>query len=179
MYPLKCMLSPEIPSNAGCYRPLHVKAPAGSVFNCDKPVAVNMRTRTGWYLAPNLYKTIADAAPDRVQAFTGLPGSALFYGYESGGRIYNDHLFQGGGQGGLTTEMASRGCFSPPALETPRLSCSRPGPRFWCWRKVTALTARVPAPARWSWPDCSRTETVRGWSPLPGRALPDRCRGFD
>ena len=100
LYPLKCMLSPEIPSNAGCYRPLHVKAPVGSVFNCDKPVAVNMRTRTGWYLAPNLYKTIADAAPDRVQAFTGLPGSALFYGYESGGRIYNDHLFQGGGQGG-------------------------------------------------------------------------------
>ncbi len=113
LYPLKCMLSPEIPSNAGCYRPLHVKAPAGSVFNCDKPVAVNMRTRTGWYLAPNLYKAIADAAPDQVQAFTGLPGSALFYGYESGGRIYNDHLFQGGGQGGSAHGDGKSGLLFP------------------------------------------------------------------
>ncbi|MFL2557527.1 MAG: hydantoinase B/oxoprolinase family protein [Arenicellales bacterium] len=113
LYPLKCMLSPEIPSNAGCYRPLHVKAPSGSVFNCDKPVAVNMRTRTGWYLAPNVYRTIAEAAPDRVQAFTGLPGSALFYGYESGGRIYNDHLFQGGGQGGSAHGDGKSGLLFP------------------------------------------------------------------
>ena len=99
-YPLKCMLSPEVPGNAGCYRPLTVTAPRGSILNCDKPMAVNTRVRTGWYLAPNVFMALSEALPERVQAFTGLPSSALFYGTEPDGRSYADHLFQGGGQGG-------------------------------------------------------------------------------
>ena len=98
-YPLKCMMTPQVPGNAGCYRPLTVTAPAGSILNCDKPAAVNTRTRTGWYLAPNLFMALAEALPDRVQAFTGLPSSALFYGVEANGRTFADHLSQGGGQG--------------------------------------------------------------------------------
>ncbi|MCY4450645.1 MAG: hydantoinase B/oxoprolinase family protein [Immundisolibacterales bacterium] len=98
-YPLKCILSPEVPGNAGCYRPMRVTAPEGSVMNCDRPLAVNMRTRTGWYIAPNVFGALAAAAPGRVQAFTGLPSSALFYGIGPDGVFYSDHLFQGGGQG--------------------------------------------------------------------------------
>src|SRR5207302_3314195 len=37
--------------------------------------------------------------PDRVQAFTGLPMGMGAYGVDAAGRVYNDHLFQGGGQG--------------------------------------------------------------------------------
>ncbi|GHD44787.1 N-methylhydantoinase A [Thalassobaculum fulvum] len=98
-YPLKCIFSPDVPGNAGCYRPMGVDAPAGSILNCDRPLSVNMRTRTGWYIAPNVFGALADAAPDRVQAFTGLPSSALFYGIGPDGIVYSDHLFQGGGQG--------------------------------------------------------------------------------
>ncbi|MBV9373896.1 MAG: hydantoinase B/oxoprolinase family protein, partial [Alphaproteobacteria bacterium] len=98
-YPLKCMMTPQVPGNAGCYRPFTVTAPSGSILNCDKPAAVNTRTRTGWYLAPNLFMALAEALPGRVQAFTGLPSSMLFYGAEANGRSYADHLFQGGGQG--------------------------------------------------------------------------------
>ena len=98
-YPLKCILSPEVPGNAGCYRPMTVGAPEKSIMNCDRPLAVNMRTRTGWYIAPNVFGALARAAPGRVQAFTGLPSSALFYGIGPDGLFYGDHLFQGGGQG--------------------------------------------------------------------------------
>ncbi|EDP61017.1 Hydantoinase/oxoprolinase [alpha proteobacterium BAL199] len=98
-YPLKCIFSPEVPGNSGCYRPMTVDAPAGSILNCDRPLSVNMRTRTGWYIAPNVFGALADAAPDRVQAFTGLPSSALFYGIGPDGIVFSDHLFQGGGQG--------------------------------------------------------------------------------
>ena len=98
-YPLKCILSPEVPGNAGCYRPMRVDAPAKSIMNCDRPLAVNMRTRTGWYIAPNVFGALAEAASGRVQAFTGLPASALFYGVGPDGTFYSDHLFQGGGQG--------------------------------------------------------------------------------
>ena len=98
-YPLKCILSPEVPGNAGCYRPMKVTAPEKSIMNCDRPLAVNMRTRTGWYIAPNVFGALAKAATGRVQAFTGLPSSALFYGIGPDGIFYSDHLFQGGGQG--------------------------------------------------------------------------------
>jgi 5-oxoprolinase (ATP-hydrolysing)/N-methylhydantoinase A len=99
-YPLKCMLTPNVRGNAGCYRAFTVKAPAGSVLNCDKPMAVNLRTRTGWYIAPNIFTALAKAAPGRVQSATGLPVAINIYGRDAAGQIYSDHLFMGGGQGG-------------------------------------------------------------------------------
>jgi 5-oxoprolinase (ATP-hydrolysing) len=99
-YVLKSILTPEIPSNAGCFRPLHVKAPAGTVLNCRYPASVNQRTQTGWYCGPAVFRALAPILPDRVQAFTGLPMGMGAYGVDAAGRMYNDHLFQGGGQGG-------------------------------------------------------------------------------
>jgi 5-oxoprolinase (ATP-hydrolysing)/N-methylhydantoinase A len=99
-YPLKCLLTPSVRGNAGCYRPFVVKAPEGSALNCDKPMAVNLRTRTGWYIAPNVFGALAKAAPERVQAATGLPVAVNIYGRDGDGGIYSDHLFMGGGQGG-------------------------------------------------------------------------------
>jgi 5-oxoprolinase (ATP-hydrolysing)/N-methylhydantoinase A len=98
-YPLKCILSPAIRSNAGCYRPFTVKLPPGSILNCDKPASVNLRTRTGWYIAPNIFRALAEAAPGRVQAATGLPHAVNIYGRDRDGIIYADHFFMGGGQG--------------------------------------------------------------------------------
>jgi 5-oxoprolinase (ATP-hydrolysing) len=98
-YPLKCILTPEVPGNAGCYRPMSVTAPRASIFNCEKPKAVDTRVRTGWYIAPNVFGALADAAPSKVQGFTGIPSSALFHGRAANGEYYSDHLFQGGGQG--------------------------------------------------------------------------------
>ena len=98
-YPLKCILSPQIRSNAGCYRPFTVKAPAGSILNCDRPVAVNLRTRTGWYIAPNIFRALSEAAPNQVQAATGLPHAVNIYGRDADGHTYADHFFMGGGQG--------------------------------------------------------------------------------
>jgi 5-oxoprolinase (ATP-hydrolysing) len=99
-YVLKSILTPEVPSNAGCFRPLHVKAPEGSVLNCRYPASVNQRTQTGWYCGPAVFKALAPILPQRVQAFTGLPMGMGAYGVDGEGRVYNDHLFQGGGQGG-------------------------------------------------------------------------------
>ena len=98
-YPLKCMLSPGVRGNAGCYRPFRVKAPEGSMLNAKKPAAVNLRTRTGWYIAPNIFRALAEAAPEKVQAATGLPVAVGLYGRDARGVLYSDHLFMGGGQG--------------------------------------------------------------------------------
>jgi 5-oxoprolinase (ATP-hydrolysing)/N-methylhydantoinase A len=99
-YPLKCVLSPQVRGNHGSYRPIKVKAPEGSVLNCTRPAAVAQRTHTGWYLAPNVFRALSAAAPQRVQAHTGLPFSLKVYGRDRNGAIYSDNFFMGGGQGG-------------------------------------------------------------------------------
>ena len=38
-YPLKCMLTPGVRGNAGCYRPFSVTAPEGSILNCTRPAS--------------------------------------------------------------------------------------------------------------------------------------------
>ena len=98
-YPLKCMLTPSVRGNAGCYRAFSVTAPEGSILNCERPAAVNLRTRTGWYLAPVIFRALAEAAPKQVQAFSGLAVAANIYGFDANGKLYSDMLFCGGGQG--------------------------------------------------------------------------------
>lgn len=119
-YPLKCMLSPTVRGNAGCYRPFTVKAPEGSTLNCNRPAAVNMRTRIGWYIAPNLFSALAKAMPKQVQAHTGLPVAVTVYGYGADGQAYNDHLFMGGGQGAGSDADGKSGLMWPTsAANTP------------------------------------------------------------
>jgi 5-oxoprolinase (ATP-hydrolysing) len=99
VYALKSILTPEIPSNAGCFRPLHVRAPEGSVLNARYPAAVNQRTMVGWFCGPAVFRALAPVLPDRVQAFTGLPASGTAYGVDAHGRVFNDHIMFAGGQG--------------------------------------------------------------------------------
>jgi 5-oxoprolinase (ATP-hydrolysing)/N-methylhydantoinase A len=119
-YPLKCMLTPNVRGNAGCYRPFTVKAPEGSTLNCTRPAAVNTRTRVGWYIAPNLFRALAPAMPAQVQAHTGLPVATWVYGQGPDGRAYNDHLFMGGGQGASVHSDGKSGVMWPTsAANTP------------------------------------------------------------
>lgn len=111
-YVLKCILTPEIPSNAGCYLPFHTTAPAGSVLNCDYPAGVNSRTSTGWFIAPTVFAALAPILPQRTQAFTGLPISVGAYG-QLAGETFNDFLFQGGGQGGSLHSDGKNGLLYP------------------------------------------------------------------
>jgi 5-oxoprolinase (ATP-hydrolysing)/N-methylhydantoinase A len=120
VYALKCLLTPDIPSNAGCFRPIRVHAPEGSLLNCTYPAAVNIRTMTGWYCGPALFSALEAILPERVQAFTGLPISVNAYGRDGNGDTYNDHLFQGGGQGaGLGSDGVSALLFPTSAANTP------------------------------------------------------------
>jgi len=99
-YALKSILTPEIPSNAGCFRPMRVRTPEGSILNCRYPASVNQRTMVGWFCGPAVFRALAQALPRQVQAFTGLPGFCAAYGRDAQGRTYNDHIMFGGGQGG-------------------------------------------------------------------------------
>ncbi len=112
-YPLKCMLTPEVRGNAGDYRPFTVTAPEGSIVNCTRPAAVAARVRTGWYLAPAVFRALADAAPGAVQSPTGLPVAVMVSGRDAAGALYADHLFMGGGQGGSARGDGKSGLLYP------------------------------------------------------------------
>lgn len=117
-YPLKCMLTPNVRGNAGCYRPFRVKAPKGSVLNCNKPSPVSLRTRTGWYTSPNIFHAIANAAPDKVIAHTGLPSLLTVYGKTPEGKVFYDHLLSGGGQGGSFVKDGESSVLWPTSAAT-------------------------------------------------------------
>ncbi|MGE0718554.1 MAG: hydantoinase B/oxoprolinase family protein [Alphaproteobacteria bacterium] len=119
-YPLKCMLTPTIRGNSGCYVPISVTAPLGSALNCEKPASVAHRTRISWFIGPNLYRALAPAIPDKVQAFTGMPKSFQFYGRNTRGRTSGDHFFMGGGQGASFHGDGKSGLLYPTsAANTP------------------------------------------------------------
>ncbi|MBR0642991.1 methylhydantoinase [Roseomonas hellenica] len=119
-YPLKCMLTPNVRGNAGCYSPLTITAPPHTALNCDPPAAVAHRTRISWWIGPNLYRALATAIPDKVQAFTGMPKSFTFYGRNIQGRVAADHFFMGGGQGASQRQDGKSGLLFPTsAANTP------------------------------------------------------------
>ena len=112
-YALKCILTPEIPSNVGCYKPMSFSAPIGSIFNSEKPMAVNSRTRTGWNIAPNIFLALSKAAPKKVVGFSGLPSMIEVYGIDKNNNRFHDQLFQGGGQGASYKKDGKSGYLYP------------------------------------------------------------------
>ncbi len=99
-YSLKCALLPDVPSNSGCYKPIHVIAPEGSVVNCKPPASVTNRTRTGWYLAPLIFGALSQVVPNQVMASGGLMTGYKVYGIAKDESTFNAWLFNAGGLGG-------------------------------------------------------------------------------
>lgn len=120
VYALKCVLLPEVPSNAGCYRPITMHAPLGSILNCTSPASVMNRTRAGWYLAPLIFGALAPALPERVMASGGLMTGYKAYGVAEDGSSFNAWLFNSGGLGGTARgDGASTTIFPSSASNVP------------------------------------------------------------
>jgi N-methylhydantoinase B len=68
-YVVRAVTDPDIPANAGCYRPIELDAPAGSVVNAEAPAAVvGGNLETSQRIVDVLLGALAPAAPDRVVA---------------------------------------------------------------------------------------------------------------
>ena len=96
---LACLLTPQLPVNEGCFEPIKVTAPEGTIINCTFPASVGSRTNTGWYLHPAIFGALSEVLPDSIQSGNGLMSSLRTYGVEANGRVFNAHLFCGGGRG--------------------------------------------------------------------------------
>lgn len=68
-YVIRCVTDPEIPPNQGCYEPITVRAPVGSVLNPTPPAAVvGGNVETSQRVADVVFAALGAAAPERVPA---------------------------------------------------------------------------------------------------------------
>lgn len=116
-YAVKCLLLPRIPNNEGCFEPLHVHAPEGSVLNAVAPCAVDDRHRPGHLTVLAVFDALSTLMPDRIVAHSGsAPASSeKFYGQDEAGRPFVARLAANGGtEGGAG--MNGRSCSFPSNL---------------------------------------------------------------
>lgn len=100
-YAMKALIAPDVPPNDGCYRPLHVTIPPGTVLSPDpdRPV-VGGNHETSQRVVDAIFRALAPALPDRIVA--GGPttsGLLLFGARQSDGRWSILYEVHGGGEG--------------------------------------------------------------------------------
>lgn len=120
-YGLKCILLPEVPANAGCYRPFRLFAPEGCVLNPRPPASVRMRSKSAWYIHHALFAALGEVLPERVMAAPGVLSSYIVYAMpRNGGRAYHSWFFDGGATGaGAATDGISACIYPSSASNVP------------------------------------------------------------
>jgi N-methylhydantoinase B/oxoprolinase/acetone carboxylase alpha subunit len=116
VYPLKSILTPAIPSNEGCFRPITIEAPERSILNALPPASVNSRTKTGWHLHTLIFRALSSVIPERVQAGNGLMYSVRAYARDATGLPRHASIIAGGGRGaGHGIDGMTRNCYPSSA----------------------------------------------------------------
>ena len=103
-YVLKAMLDPELPPNAGAYRPIEIKVRDGSLLSAVYPNAVcNANIITTQRIVDVLLRALAPALPDKVQAASSGTMNLLNIGGidPRSGTYYNYIETYAGGQGAM------------------------------------------------------------------------------
>jgi len=97
------MTDPDIPANAGRYRPIEVIAPEGTLVNATFPVAtVGGNSEVHPHLVTLIWRAMADAVPDRVAAAGSETAMLVTYGGvdEDTGEMFSNLILEGQGWGG-------------------------------------------------------------------------------
>ncbi|MCO5220643.1 MAG: hydantoinase B/oxoprolinase family protein [Thermomicrobiales bacterium] len=122
------VLLPRVPANAGCFRPIKVEAPYGSIFNAAPPAAVNIRTRAVFMADPVIMAALAHIVPDKVMAAPGQAGGYQLHG-EYNGKSFLVHFMQSGGMGASAHGNGASCVFFPGTMSTGSLeSIEQHGP---------------------------------------------------
>jgi len=110
-YAMKALVAPDVPPNDGCYRPLAVIAPRGTVLNCDpdRPV-VGGNHETSQRVVDAIVKALAPVLPERVPAGGPTTSGLLIFGARRPdgrwGVLYEVH---GGGEGAMASKDGAPG----------------------------------------------------------------------
>jgi len=101
LHAIKSLTLPSIPNNEGSVAPIKVKAPPGCILNALPPFPTGGRHAMGHFVTPTIYGALAEAAPDRVQADSGMMNLITFQGRRRDDRAFSCLYFAAGGYGAL------------------------------------------------------------------------------
>lgn len=88
-YGLKALISPDVPNNEGAFRPVQVRAPAGSILNAQPPAPVAGRHVIGHFLPNAVIGALSPVLPERAMA----EGAASICGVQVRGRDLRNSPF--------------------------------------------------------------------------------------
>jgi N-methylhydantoinase B len=130
-FAIRAVTDPNIPTNAGCFRPISLELPLGSIVNPKEPAAVNARTATIKRMAGCILGALRPVIPAKVPAdSSGEMLAVMFGGLRGTGQPFViGELIAGGSGAGVTSdgvdviETDVSNCMNLPAeameLETP------------------------------------------------------------
>jgi N-methylhydantoinase B len=97
----KALTSPELDVNEGCFRPLSVELPEGTILSARTPAALGQWSIALPTVIDTILKALSSAIPDLIPAaHKGDMGGCSFFGfYDDGSRFLLMNIF-GGGWGG-------------------------------------------------------------------------------
>lgn len=101
----KALTSPDVDVNEGCFRPLNVILPEGTMLSAKPPAALGQWSIALPTVIDTILKALAPAMPDKIPAaHKGDMGGCSFFGFrEDGTRFLLMNIF-GGGWGGRPHE---------------------------------------------------------------------------
>jgi len=130
-FAIRAVTDPNIPTNAGCFRPISLELPLGSIVNPKEPAAVNARTATIKRMAGCILGALRPVIPVKVPADSSGEMLAVMFGglRRTGQPFVIGELIAGGSGAGITSdgvdviETDVSNCMNLPAeameLETP------------------------------------------------------------
>lgn len=101
LYTIKCLTVPDLPNNSGMSAPITVTAPDACLLNAQPPSATGARHVIGHFVTPLILGALASAAPDRVQADSGMMDLLTVQGRHRDGHDISTIYFAAGGFGAL------------------------------------------------------------------------------
>lgn len=97
----KALTDPSIPANDGCFRPIRVICPEGTIFTCTRPAPVSTYWETLLYVCDLIWKAMAPVLPDRLPAghFLSVCGTIVAGNHPDTGELFILVEPQAGGWG--------------------------------------------------------------------------------
>lgn len=105
-FAVRAATDPEIPTNGGCFRPVSIDLPEGSIVNPREPAPVNSRTATIKRATGCILGALRQAVPERIPADSAGEMLALMFGgtRPDGSRYVIGELLAGGSGAGAALD---------------------------------------------------------------------------
>jgi N-methylhydantoinase B/oxoprolinase/acetone carboxylase alpha subunit len=115
---VRALTDPRIPTNGGCFRPISLRLPPGSLVNPEEPAPVNARTSTIKRIAGTIVGALAPVLPGKAPAASAGELLVLAFGgrRQDGSRYVVGELIAGG-------SGASAGADGVDVIETDATNC--------------------------------------------------------